>query len=127
MNKPKSVYETYKLFLLLFTIVLPVTAGLCLLLSILVFSLVSSIWWVGLLFLALGLAALGVWWSIRNFIRDCMKEERKQEELRAAREADNAPEEAEETAFEKVSPAETAEEIPAEGIPQAAEEPEDKE
>ena len=93
ISKPKNLYETYKLFLLLFTIILPVVAGLCLILSILVFCLASSVWWIGLLFLLFGLAALGVWWLIRNFIREAMKEEKKQEELRAAANGET-PEEA---------------------------------
>lgn len=94
MNKPKNMYETYKLFLLLFTIILPTAAGLSLLLSILVFCLASSVWWIGLLFLIFALAVLGVWWLIRGYIKDAMKEEKRQEELRAANEpAEAAPEE----------------------------------
>ncbi len=81
MKKPRSLYETYKLFLLLFTIILPTVTGLSLLLSILVFCLATSVWWIGLLFIIFGLAALGIWLLLRRFILDAMKEEKAREEV----------------------------------------------
>ena len=66
---------SYSMFLLPFTIIMPLTSLLCCLVAILVFCLVSSIWWLGLLFLIFAVAILGAWWMIRKYIKERIKEE----------------------------------------------------
>ena len=74
-SEKTELYDTYKLFLLLFTVIMPLTAVLCLLLAVLVFCITPSIWWVGLLFLVFCIAVLCLYWVIRSYIKGCMKQE----------------------------------------------------
>ena len=60
--------KEYKLFLLLFTVIIPLTAALCLLLSVLVFVLTSEIWWFGLLVLLFGGADFAMYFFVRRYI-----------------------------------------------------------
>ncbi len=78
--------KDHKLFLLLFTIMIPLTAALCLLLAILVFALVPEIWWFGLIVLLFGAADLAMYFPIRKYILAQVVEETPEEEP-----ADGAP------------------------------------
>ena len=67
--------KEYQRLLLSFTIVIPLTTALCLLLAVLVFALYPVIWWFGLIVLLFGVVDFAMYFPIRTHTLSRIREE----------------------------------------------------
>ena len=67
--------KEYKRLLLAFTVLIPLTTALCLLLAVLVFVLYPVIWWFGMIVILFGVVDFAMYFPIRKYTLSQLAEE----------------------------------------------------